>query len=253
MKRRKYRILALSVALAVSAASISGCGSEGAQAQTPVFTLSSTDLASGTFDTKFILNGFGCTGGNISPALQWSNVPAGTKSLSLQVYDPDAPTGSGFWHWAVYNIPPTATGLARSPVLRRSTSWQPDRRGATAGRRQQPGNAARGRVRRQHRLPRHRSHGRQWQLWRSMPAGGRQTASLYLHAVCSRGSRCAGGGRGAENRQRWTVRFRAGQSRYWQQAAWHSDIHRHLRQISCLDEPIADVKLVREFCRANYC
>ena len=113
MKRRKYRILALSVALAVSAASISGCGSEGAQAQTPVFTLSSTDLASGTFDTKFILNGFGCTGGNISPALQWSNVPAGTKSLSLQVYDPDAPTGSGFWHWAVYNIPPTATGLAQ--------------------------------------------------------------------------------------------------------------------------------------------
>ena len=113
MKRRKYRILALSVALAVSAASISGCGSEGAQAQTPVFTLSSTDLASGTFDTKFILNGFGCTGGNISPALQWSNVPAGTKSLSLQVYDPDAPTGSGFWHWAVYNMPPTTTGLAQ--------------------------------------------------------------------------------------------------------------------------------------------
>jgi Raf kinase inhibitor-like YbhB/YbcL family protein len=43
----------------------------------------------------------------------WSGVPAGTKSLALQVHDPDAPTGSGFWHWAVYDIPPGATSLAR--------------------------------------------------------------------------------------------------------------------------------------------
>jgi len=106
-----YRILALSAALAVSAASLSGCGSS--EAQTPVFTLSSTDLASGTFANQFVLNGFGCAGGNVSPALQWSNVPAGTQSLSLQVYDPDAPTGSGFWHWGVYDIPPTETGLAQ--------------------------------------------------------------------------------------------------------------------------------------------
>jgi Raf kinase inhibitor-like YbhB/YbcL family protein len=75
------------------------------------FTLSSPDLASGSFDNMYVLNGFGCTGGNVSPALEWSNVPEGTKSLSLQVHDPDAPTGAGFWHWAVYNIPPTATGL----------------------------------------------------------------------------------------------------------------------------------------------
>jgi Raf kinase inhibitor-like YbhB/YbcL family protein len=109
----QYSILALSSVLAVSAASISGCGGGDVQAQAPVFTLSSPDLASGTFDNKFILNGFGCSGGNISPALQWSTIPAGTKSLALQVYDPDAPTGSGFWHWAVYNIPPTATGLAQ--------------------------------------------------------------------------------------------------------------------------------------------
>ena len=74
------------------------------QAQTPAFTLSSSDLASGTFTNKFVLNGFGCKGDNVSPALQWSNVPPGTKSLALQVYDPDAPTGSGFWHWAVYNL-----------------------------------------------------------------------------------------------------------------------------------------------------
>jgi Raf kinase inhibitor-like YbhB/YbcL family protein len=107
----KYRILALSVVLAVSAASISGCSSS--DAQTPVFTLSSPDLASGTFAAKYILNGFGCTGENISPALQWSNVPTGTQSLALQVYDPDAPSGSGFWHWAIYNIPPATTGLAQ--------------------------------------------------------------------------------------------------------------------------------------------
>jgi len=107
----KYGILALSVAFAVSAVSISGCNNS--DAQTPVFTLSSPDLASGTFATKHILNGFGCTGGNISPALQWSNIPAGTQSLALQLYDPDAPSGSGFWHWAIYNIPPTTTGLAQ--------------------------------------------------------------------------------------------------------------------------------------------
>ena len=66
-----------------------------------------------SFPAKFILNGFGCTGTNTSPALVWSNVPAGTKSLALQVHDPDAPTGSGFWHWAVYDMPPGTTGLAQ--------------------------------------------------------------------------------------------------------------------------------------------
>jgi Raf kinase inhibitor-like YbhB/YbcL family protein len=84
-----------------------------AHAQTKAFTLSSPDLVKGKFDNKFVLNGFGCTGGNVSPELVWRNVPAGTKSLSLQIHDPDAPTGSGFWHWAVYNIPTTATGLAQ--------------------------------------------------------------------------------------------------------------------------------------------
>ena len=86
-------------------------GGIGAQAQTPKFTLSSPDLASGNFETKFTLNGFGCSGSNVSPALRWSNIPTGTKSLTLQVRDLDAPTGSGLWHWAVYNIPPTAAGL----------------------------------------------------------------------------------------------------------------------------------------------
>lgn len=58
-----------------------------------------------------VLNGFGCDGANRSPALQWHNVPAHTKSLAVTVYDPDAPTGSGWWHWVVYNIPVTTTSL----------------------------------------------------------------------------------------------------------------------------------------------
>ncbi|GLS18885.1 phosphatidylethanolamine-binding protein YbcL [Labrys miyagiensis] len=89
------------------------CGAlaQAAYAGAATFTVSSPDLSSGRFDKKFILNGFGCTGSNVSPAIEWSNVPEGTKSLALQVLDPDAPTGSGFWHWAVYNIPATAPGL----------------------------------------------------------------------------------------------------------------------------------------------
>jgi Raf kinase inhibitor-like YbhB/YbcL family protein len=106
-------LMALSTAVA-GCIGISGCSdTNDAMAQTPVFTISSPDLVSGTFATQYILNGFGCTGGNISPALVWSSPPSGTKSFTLQVFDPDAPTGSGFWHWAVYNIPPTATGLPR--------------------------------------------------------------------------------------------------------------------------------------------
>lgn len=55
--------------------------------------------------------GFGCSGDNLSPELEWKNVPAGTRSFAVTVFDPDAPTGSGWWHWVVYNIPATATGL----------------------------------------------------------------------------------------------------------------------------------------------
>ncbi len=55
--------------------------------------------------------GFGCNGNNLSPALEWKDAPAGTRSFAVTVYDPDAPTGSGWWHWVVYDIPATATGL----------------------------------------------------------------------------------------------------------------------------------------------
>ncbi|SRR5450830_20790 len=79
----------------------------------PVFTLSSVDLNQGSFNHQQVLNGFGCAGENISPALEWRGVPAGTRSLVLLVHDEDAPSGSGFWHWAVYDIPAGTTGLAR--------------------------------------------------------------------------------------------------------------------------------------------
>jgi Raf kinase inhibitor-like YbhB/YbcL family protein len=49
--------------------------------------------------------GYGCDGGNTSPQLVWHDVPAGTKSFAVTAYDPDAPTGSGWWHWILFNIP----------------------------------------------------------------------------------------------------------------------------------------------------
>jgi len=52
-----------------------------------------------------VFNGMGHTGKNLSPALSWSGAPEGTKSLAMSLYDPDAPTGSGWWHWVVVNLP----------------------------------------------------------------------------------------------------------------------------------------------------
>jgi Raf kinase inhibitor-like YbhB/YbcL family protein len=77
------------------------------------FTLQSPDIAAeSTIESEFVFSDFGCTGQNVSPALEWSGVPANAKSLALIVHDPDAITGvGGFTHWIIYNIPVSATGL----------------------------------------------------------------------------------------------------------------------------------------------
>jgi len=79
-----------------------------------VFIVGSNDIKAGNrIDQAYVFNGMGCNGQNLSPELHWSNPPEGTKSFALTVYDPDAPTGSGFWHWIAYNIPSTVTNLPR--------------------------------------------------------------------------------------------------------------------------------------------
>lgn len=88
------------------------CAIQGAAAAD--FKLTSPDVRNGsTISDQHVFNSFGCQGGNLSPALAWSGAPAGTKSFAVTVYDPDAPTGSGWWHWVVFNIPASAKELPR--------------------------------------------------------------------------------------------------------------------------------------------
>lgn len=79
----------------------------------PRFTLTSSTIpASGEFAPAQYSGLFGVPGGmDISPQLEWHGAPAETKSYAVTVYDPDAPTGSGIWHWAVANIPASVTSL----------------------------------------------------------------------------------------------------------------------------------------------
>ncbi len=76
------------------------------------FRLSSADIAEGqSMGDRHVYAGFGCAGGNTSPALAWDGAPEGTRSFALSVYDPDAPTGSGWWHWVVFNLPASTRSL----------------------------------------------------------------------------------------------------------------------------------------------
>jgi len=54
---------------------------------------------------KHVFNGFGCSGGNLIPEISWSDIPEKAKYISITVYDPDAPTGGGWWHWVITNMP----------------------------------------------------------------------------------------------------------------------------------------------------
>ena len=81
--------------------------------------LHSADIAEGqTVTDAHVFNGFGCEGDNLSPALHWEAVPEGAKSLALTVYDPDAPTGSGWWHWVAFNIPVDVKSLDAGASLK---------------------------------------------------------------------------------------------------------------------------------------
>jgi Raf kinase inhibitor-like YbhB/YbcL family protein len=75
--------------------------------------LTSTDISQGKFmSAAQEFQGFGCSGSNLSPQLSWTGVPKGTEAFAVMAYDPDAPTGSGWWHWQIVNIPKDVTTLA---------------------------------------------------------------------------------------------------------------------------------------------
>jgi Raf kinase inhibitor-like YbhB/YbcL family protein len=99
----------------ILAAALGGGMALAGAARADGFTLTSPDISEGgTIQNEQVFNAFGCTGQNISPRLAWSGAPANTKSFALTIYDPDAPTGSGFWHWVVFNIPANVNALAKN-------------------------------------------------------------------------------------------------------------------------------------------
>lgn len=80
--------------------------------QLPTFTLTSKAIADGQpFGNDQVSGIMGAGGSDVSPDLAWSGFPEETRSFAVTMYDPDAPTGSGFWHWAVANLPATVTEL----------------------------------------------------------------------------------------------------------------------------------------------
>jgi len=76
------------------------------------FVLTSPSIApDGQIPAAQIYRGDGCVGANLSPALEWHKPPTATRSFAITIFDPDAPTGFGWWHWVVLNLPPSLRGV----------------------------------------------------------------------------------------------------------------------------------------------
>ena len=87
----------------------------GFAARAEEFRLTSPDISEGgTIKAEQLNKGSGCTGGNISPALRWSGAPPGTKSFAITLFDPDAFSSSGWWHWIIIDIPANVTELPKN-------------------------------------------------------------------------------------------------------------------------------------------
>ncbi len=91
------------------------CGVFGATAALAQnMTVTSAEITDGSIaKNEQVANVFGCKGSNISPSLSWSGAPSDAKSFAITVYDPDAPTGSGFWHWVAIDIPVSTTSIPK--------------------------------------------------------------------------------------------------------------------------------------------
>ena len=131
----KHSLAAGALAIAIAATGLSACHNKSTSSSTPagptaaptvpplaqqivpnplpsLTVTSATFTAGGTLPNSMIYNSFGCTGLDQSPQLTWTAGPTGTVTYAVTVFDPDAPTNVGFWHWLVYNIPASTTGLA---------------------------------------------------------------------------------------------------------------------------------------------
>jgi len=130
----KHSLLTGALALAIIATGLSACHNKSTSSSTPAaptaaptvpalaqqtlpnplpsLTVTSTTFTAGSvLPNSMIYNSFGCTGDDQSPQLSWTAGPTGTVSYAVTIFDPNAPTNVGFWHWLVYNIPATTTSL----------------------------------------------------------------------------------------------------------------------------------------------